>query len=368
MKRVRAAVCVSLLLLVAVSAAAELSLPDLFKRAKERFAAADYKGSLADFEMLDAVSARTGFENDRAKLLPVITFYRGANLAALGKKDEAKEAFVAYLTFVPRAAIASPGFPKATVDLFEQARNEANNRSATMTVMYAAFAVPGGFTLAPDTHWIETPTRYLLTPAQRKEYVLLTTDAERAIFIDAFWRQLDPSPATDANELRGEFERRMAFADANFTTPKMGGRFTEQAAIFAFLGAPNYVGLSQATEDAIGRLRASGNDPMQRSTTIQTFNPSLERGRTPIKNEINSAVWANDRKKEDNLETDSMRAKRESWYYRHDRLPKNVKFAEVHFDFVTKEGYGTRILQKESEPMLTLSQAVEIARAERRLP
>ena len=78
MKRLRAAVCVSLLLLVAVSAAADLSLPDLFKRAKERFAAADYRGSLADFEMLDAVSARPGSTVDRTKLQPVIMFYRGS--------------------------------------------------------------------------------------------------------------------------------------------------------------------------------------------------------------------------------------------------------------------------------------------------
>jgi GWxTD domain-containing protein len=367
MKQVRAAVCVSLLLLVAMSAAADLSLPDLFKRAKERFAASDFKGSLADFEMLDAASARTGFENDRAKLLPVITFYRGANLAALGKRDEAKEAFIAYLGLVPRAAIASPPFPKGTVDLFEQARNESGSRSVTMTVMYAAFAVPSGWTLAPDTHWIETPVRYLLTPAQRKEYATFTTDAERATFIDAFWRQLDPTPATDPNELRGEFERRMAFADANFTTPKLGGRFTEQATIFTFLGPPNFVGLSQASEDAIGRLRADGNAPMNKMTS----NPTLmdPRDVSPhIKNEIHSDLWSTDRKKEDNLETDSTRAKREKWYYRRDRLPKNVKFQEVHFDFITKEGYGTEVLQKESEPMLTLSQAVEIARAEKKLP
>src|SRR3954453_18999510 len=81
--------------------AADPSLPDLFKQAKERFAAGDHKGSLADFELLDTTSAKPGFENDRAKLLPVVTFYRGANLAALGRKAEAKDAFVAYLGFVP---------------------------------------------------------------------------------------------------------------------------------------------------------------------------------------------------------------------------------------------------------------------------
>jgi GWxTD domain-containing protein len=355
--------CVSLLL-VAVSAAADISLPDLFKRGKERFAAADYKGSLADFDMLDAASARPGFGTDRAKLLPVITFYRGANLAALGKRDEAKEAFITYLTYAPKAAIASPAFPKTTVDLFEEARKEAEGRSVTLAVMYAGFETPPDWKLAPDTHWIECPVRYLLTPAQRKEYATFTSDAERATFIEAFWRQLDPTPATDTNEFRNEFERRMAFADANFTTPKLGGRFTEQATIFAFLGPPNFVGLSQATEDAMGRLRADGNAPI----TKMTSNPTLQGSSGHGKNEIHSNLWSTDRRKEDNLETDSRRAKREKWYYRTDRLPKNVKFQEVHFDFISKEGYGTRVLQKESEPMLTLDQAIKIARAEKKLP
>jgi GWxTD domain-containing protein len=367
MKRVRTSVSLFLLLLVAVSAAADLSLPDLFKRGKERFAASDFKGSLADFDMLDAASARPGFEADRKKLLPVITFYRGANLAALGKREDAKEAFITYLGFVPRAAIASPAFPKTTVDLFEEARKEADGRSATLTVMYAGFATPADWKLAPDTHWIECPVRYLLTPAQRKEYVTFTSDAERGTFIEAFWRQLDPTPTTDTNEFRNEFERRMAFADVNFTTPKLGGRFTEQSTIFAFLGPPNFVGLSQATEDAMGRLRSDGNSPNLNMSTNRSLKPPSG-GSSSSKNQIYSNVWENDRRKEDNLETDSRRAKREKWYYRGDRLPKNVKFQEVHFDFISKEGYGTGVLQKEAEPMLTLDQAVENARAEKRLP
>jgi hypothetical protein len=99
-------------------------------------------------------------------------------------------------------------------------------------------------------------------------------------------------------------------------------------------------------------------------TSVDPLNPQKIRD----KNEIHSDFWSTDRRKEDNLETDSTRAKREKWYYRRDRLPKNVKFQEVHFDFISKEGYGTGVLQKESEPMLTLDQAIEIARAERKLP
>src|SRR3954463_3941038 len=186
--------CAVLLLLITCSAiAADPTLPELFKRAKDEFSAGNYKASLSDFELLDTNSAKPGFENDRAKLLPVVTFYRGANLAALGRKDEAKEAFVSYLTLVPTAAIASPPFPKQTVDLFEAARKDAAGRSNTIGTAFLMFAVPSGWSLAADEHWAESPVRYLLTPAQKKEYATMTTPAQRAAFVGAFWKQLDPT-------------------------------------------------------------------------------------------------------------------------------------------------------------------------------
>jgi len=189
MKATRLAVCLSLLLATAIATAQPL--PELFRRAKDAYSAGDYKSSLATLDQLDLKSAQPGSENDRAKLLPVITFYRGANLAALGQKNEAKDAFATFLGFTPNASITSPSFPKATVDLFEQARKEARGRSTTMTSAFATFSTPATWTLPPDERWIETPVRYLLTPAQKKEYATFTTNAERASFIEAFWKQLD---------------------------------------------------------------------------------------------------------------------------------------------------------------------------------
>src|SRR5438552_2180926 len=90
-------------LIVPLCAAA--TLPEIFKQAKDEYAAGEYKKSLADFELLDAASRKPGNESDRAKLEPVIVFYRGANLAALGRRDEAKETFIAYLGFMPNATI-----------------------------------------------------------------------------------------------------------------------------------------------------------------------------------------------------------------------------------------------------------------------
>ena len=73
------------------------------------------------------------------------------------------------------------------------------------------------------------------------------------------------------------------------------------------------------------------------------------------------------RPKEDNLETDTRRGKRETWYYRSERLPKAVPYKEVHFDFITKEGYGADVFQKESEPVQALGIAADAARRDKKL-
>src|SRR4051812_49182010 len=118
MNRMRILCCTTLLLITANVFAADISLPQMFKQAKDKFTAGDYKSSLADLDALDALSAQPGHENDRAKLLPVLTFYRGANLASLGQKAEAREAFPSFLTLSPTGSFASLPFPQTTWVLF----------------------------------------------------------------------------------------------------------------------------------------------------------------------------------------------------------------------------------------------------------
>ncbi|HSY52107.1 MAG TPA: GWxTD domain-containing protein [Thermoanaerobaculia bacterium] len=357
MRRLRILISAALILITCSAVAADPNLPELFKRAKDKFAAGDFKGSLADFELLDTTSAKPENAAVRAKLIPVVTFYRGANLAALGRKGEAKDAFTAYLAYTPTATIASPPFPKATVDLFEQARKEAAGRSATMALAYASFTPPPGWALAPDEHWIESPVRYLLTAAQKKEYATFTTNNERAAFVEAFWKQLDPTPGTDVNEFRIEFERRVAFTDANFATDKQAGRYSDRAPVFVFLGPPTYAAMSNlgTNDDAMASMRANGNDDINRAShSSNSTSPTGIAALTGVQ-------------PEDNLDQAYTRGTAESWVYRQDRIPKGVAFQEVHFQFQSKKGYGTGVLQKDPQPMQMLGMAVDIARRDKKL-
>lgn len=355
MVRIRIAATAFALISSMSAIAAEPTLPELFNRAKAEFGSGDYKASLSSFEQLDARSRTPGFESDRAKLVPVITFYRAANLAALGRKDDARDMFITYLGYMPNASITSPPYSKQVVAAFEQARKESSGKAATLAVAYERFAAPAGWTLPADAAWSMSPVRHLLTSAQKKEYESLSSDGARGEFVERFWSQFDPTAGTPANEFRAEFERRIAFADATFSEDEKRGSATERGAAFALLGPPTYAGVSviAQTDEVMGQLRDSGNSGGLNS---------LAGGKSAVKENVR-----NTSSRAGNLESDAQRGKRESWYYRQSRIPAGLAYKEVRVDFLTKQGYGVGVLQKDPEPLKMIAQAAENARTQKKL-
>ena len=55
--------------------------------------------------------------------------------------------------------------------------------------------------------WIEEEVVYIITPVEREVFLKLQTDRERDLFIEAFWRQRDPTPGTPENEFKTEHFR-----------------------------------------------------------------------------------------------------------------------------------------------------------------
>ena len=87
--------------------------------------------------------------------------------------------------------------------------------------------------------WLENEAAIIITPAERDVFLKLSTDRERELFIEAFWKQRDPTPGTSRNEFRVENARRIAFADLTFGEGTPGrGRKTERGRIYITLGPP----------------------------------------------------------------------------------------------------------------------------------
>jgi len=79
------------------------------------------------------------------------------------------------------------------------------------------------------------------------------TQAEREVKFRSYWKERDPTPDTDFNELMAEYYRRVDFAHRTFTTPAKPGIDSDQGRIYIVYGPP----------DAIERMLPPGGTPAE---------------------------------------------------------------------------------------------------------
>lgn len=331
----------------------------LFMKAKEQFRLNAYSETLATLEKLAQESEQPGNEVYRAQLRPGLAFYRAASLAALGKVEEARPEFEIFLTYQPNAVLDPGAFPSKVIATLEEVRRslgtEAQKPAETgsLATIYRTYvpAVSKGTPEAAD-EWAESPVSYLLTARQRRDYSRLTGPVERSEFITEFWKTRDATPETPENEAREEFERRVAFADAQLAQDETRGSLTDRGLVFVMLGPPTWVGrrplrTGEDTADPGGMSIYSDQDV---ANTLRGLSGSA------------SAVTWDKMTGPGNRMPDSDGNYREVWHYRREQLPKGIPYHQVDFEFLTKEGYGQNVLQRETQVLDTLEKAKALLR------
>ncbi len=80
---------------------------------------------------------------------------------------------------------------------------------------------------------------YIILPQEKEIFLQLDNDRDRDLFIEAFWRQRDPTPGTPENEYKEEHIRRFNYANKFFGrgTTREGWR-TDMGRIYIILGEP----------------------------------------------------------------------------------------------------------------------------------
>ncbi len=90
--------------------------------------------------------------------------------------------------------------------------------------------------------WLEEDAVYIITSTERSVFLKLTTDRERDLFIDAFWKHRDPTPDSDENEFKTEHFRRINYANQylgrDATVP---GWRTDRGRMYVLLGEPQEI-------------------------------------------------------------------------------------------------------------------------------
>ena len=90
--------------------------------------------------------------------------------------------------------------------------------------------------------WLEEEVPYIISKKERAVFLQLDNDNIRSLFIQAFWKQRDPTPGTPENEYKAEHYRRLSVANKKYgfgsTTP---GWKTDRGFIYIILGEPRTI-------------------------------------------------------------------------------------------------------------------------------
>jgi GWxTD domain-containing protein len=336
----------------------EPTLPELFQKAKQEFKLASYGNALSTLEKLETESAKPGFERDRQALLPGLLFYKGAALAALGKQAEAQETFVAFLVLKPDVQLDPAMYPKSVIAALESARKQAAKAPETryaeasglMVQAYRAFVPPAGHAdESMKEDWSDGPVRWLLTSEEKKHFSEIVNPINRSEFIADFWKVRDPRPDTPENEYREEFDKRVAFADVRFTQDEMRGSLTDRGMVFILMGPPTYSGkkMMETGDDSAdssglsryspGEIKMAGGGGGGSSTSRLALGEKVNGPGTKIKDASNNTI--------------------EAWHYLRENLPREIPYQELQFQFVTKQGYGHNVLQRDSNALAALERS-----------
>ncbi len=83
--------------------------------------------------------------------------------------------------------------------------------------------------------------RYIAQPEEWDKIEKAETFQEKKKLFDAFWKNLDPTPDTEFNELQAEFYERVAYANEHFSLTGDDGWRTDRGRIYIIYGPPDDV-------------------------------------------------------------------------------------------------------------------------------
>jgi GWxTD domain-containing protein len=88
--------------------------------------------------------------------------------------------------------------------------------------------------------WLDEEVVYIITSMERDVFLKLQSDRERDLFLEAFWKQRDPTPGSPENEFKTEHYRRFNYANHFYgrETTRPGWR-TDRGRFHIILGPPN---------------------------------------------------------------------------------------------------------------------------------
>lgn len=287
-------------------------------------------------------------EPQRTQAMAALYFYTALAFNSMNDPAKTRESLEQFFHFNPQLNTIDPAkFDATFVARFTEVKKAMERESSTN--FEAAY--PGYLTFAEETprerplkHWGEGPEMILLGVAEEKtQWKRLRDDAARRSFIDDFWQRRDRTQDTQENEFRTDFLRRVAFADHTFVTEKTRGSLTDRGRVFVLLGPPKVIrqnNLSQA--DGARVIGRPGPITAAQGSGSRASFAAMQLSEANLLNPLSDPV---------------VKGKVERWVYNRDQLPKSFPDDYVVFKFITEEGYGDSVLQRDFLALKVLKDA-----------
>ncbi len=93
--------------------------------------------------------------------------------------------------------------------------------------------------LDPESREFYSKVRYIITAEEKKAFLALPAEG-RSAFIEDFWKRRDPTPATEENEFKTEYFRRIDTANRLFSGGGAPGWLQDRGRIYITLGPPDH--------------------------------------------------------------------------------------------------------------------------------
>ena len=351
-------------LALAASVALAETVPELFQKVKEQVKAEKWSDALATMEVMDTEAAKPGNTQFQAPLEGPLAFYRGVCDANLGNAAKAQADFEAFLRTKPDAGIDEKMYSKKAVAAFQAAQKSIASAGPSITRAFAEFKPPAAQKEPVTAAWGDSAVKWLMTAGEKSAWAAAKTDDDRQAFVDKFWksRNLEDDPS-----FQPTFEKRVAFADANFGQGETKGSLTDRGMVFVLLGPPTYGGRRQLkpgedkSQDAgmssVGDHDAS--NAQQQAIAQAAANANKISGASgPTKLSSGQIASIGDQYAGPGVNAPSSdNDYQEVWHYRKDLLPKGVSYIQVDAVFITKKGYGKNVLQRDPDVLATLNAA-----------
>ena len=224
------------------------ALPELFQKAKAQVKGESWSEAMKTLDKLEVEAAKPGNETANQQLQGPMAFYRAVCEANLDMAEKAQADFEAFLAVQPNATLDPSMYSKKAVAAFQAAQQNvappvSDDGTPSIFRAFQEFKLPPNSGEQVNEKWGDGPVRWIMTSNEKKTWASLQGGAEWQEFTDKFWESRNPSPGNPDNVFKTGFDRRVAFADANFVQAEgTRGSMTDRGMVFVLLGPPTYVG------------------------------------------------------------------------------------------------------------------------------